>query len=450
MGLTIHKECFLIKKQQWKLALKTAKMNYYMSKFRNSRSCKQLFGICDELLGRSKQSSLPSIYEDSALPNMFAVYFSEKVQNLRDNLDGIDICQNHHKSEGSILSHFNPVSEEYVKSIILKAPIKSCDLDPIPTSLFSKCVDDLIPSITSIINKSLIDGSVPACFKSALVTPLLKKSTLDHNDLQNYRPVSNLAFLSKILEKIVLDQLRSHLETNKLAEILQSAYRAQHSTETALLKVMNDILTECDSGNVSLLNLLDLSAAFATIDHSILLQRLEITFGVSGTALEWFKSYLSNRHQAVVIKGKKSSDHLLKYGVPQGSVLGPVLFTLYTQPLVQEIVKFNLKYHFYADGTQLYDSVHRKNFEDLCHRMECCIKCVKKWMNENRLMLNDNKTEVLLTGSAGSLSKLERSSIHIGDSDIKFSNKVKKFRHSFRQRLSKFKPCKRSHSDNVS
>ena len=125
--------------------------------------------------------------------------------------------------------------------------------------------------------------------KSALVTPLLKKQTLDHNDLKNYRPVSNSAFLVKILEKIVLDQLRSHLEIIQLSESLQSAYRAQHSTETALLKVMNDILTDCDSGNVSLLNLLDLSAAFDTIDHSILL-RLEITFGVSGTALEWFKS----------------------------------------------------------------------------------------------------------------------------------------------------------------
>ena len=173
------------------------------------------------------------------------------------------------------------------------------------------------------------------------------------------------------------------------------------------------------------MNLFDLSSAFDSIDHSILLQRLEITFGVSGTALEWFKSYLSNRHQAVVIKGKKSSDHLLKYGVPQGSVLGPVLFTLCTQHLVQEIVKFNFKYHFYAEDTQLYDSVQCNNFEALCHRIECCIKCVKKWMNENGLMLNDNKTEVLLTGSAGSLRKLERSSIHIRDSEIKFSNKVK-------------------------
>ena len=166
------------------------------------------------------------------------------------------------------------------------------------------------------------------------------------------------------------------------------------------------------------------------IDHRLLLQRLEITFGISGTALEWFKSYLSNLHQAVVIKAEKSSDHLLKYGVPQGSVLGPVLFTLYTQPLVQEILKFNLKYHFYADDTQLYDSVHCKIKKNICHRMECCIKCVKKWMNENRLMLNDNKTEVLLTGSAGSLRKLERSSIHIGDNQ--FFKQSKKPKHSFR------------------
>ena len=187
--------------------------------------------------------------------------------------------------------------------------------------------------------------------------------------------------------------------------------------------MLNDILTDCDSGNVSLLNLLDLSGALDTIYHSILLQHLEITFGVSGTALEWSKSYLSNRHQAVVFKRKKSSDHLLKYGNPQGSVLGPVLFTLCAQPLVQEIVKFNLKYHCYADDTQLYDSVQCKHFEELCHRMECFIKCVKKWMNENRLMLNDKKTEVLLTCSSGSLSKLERSCI--GDSEINFLNKVK-------------------------
>ena len=132
---------------------------------------------------------------------------------------------------------------------------------------------------------------------------------------------------------------------------------------------MNDILTDCDSGNVSLLNLLDLSAAFDTVDHSMQLQRLEITFGVSGTTLEWLKPYLSNRHQAVVIKGKKLSDHLLKYGVPQGAVVGPVLFTLYTQPLVQEIVKFNLNYHFYTHDIAKVLKIYAIVWS--------CIKCVK-------------------------------------------------------------------------
>ena len=134
---------------------------------------------------------------------------------------------------------------------------------------------------------------------------------------------------------------------------MQSAYRTGHSTETALLKVMNDCLTGCDNSNVCLLSLLDLSAAFDTIDHEILLKRLEVTFGIQSNALLWFKSYLHNRKQTVVVDGVKSEWYDIKYGVPQGSVLGPILFTLYMQPLSGVINKHNVSYHFYADDTQL-------------------------------------------------------------------------------------------------
>ena len=181
-----------------------------------------------------------------------------------------------------------------------------------------------------VVRMLLINGLKPTCFKLVVIIPLLTKPTLDHNNLKNYRPVSNLAFLSKVLGEIVLGQLKYHREINQLIESLQSAYRAQHSTETALLKVMNDVAIDCDPVKVSLLNLLELSAAFDTIDHRVLLQHLEITFRVSGTALEWLKSCLSNHYQVVVVKGRKLSDHLLKYSVPQDSVIGPVLFTLYT------------------------------------------------------------------------------------------------------------------------
>ena len=171
------------------------------------------------------------------------------------------------------------------------------------------------------------------------MTPILKKQGLDDNDLRNYRPVSNLPFLSNILERVVLLQLQSHLCANSLFEIRQSAYRKYHSTETAVLSVLEGLLTKSDEKLVSVLALLDLSAAFDTLDHAILLRRLESTFGISGLALSWFESYLSDRTQSVVVDGLMSTSVPLVFGVPQGSVLGPVLFTLYSQPL-SDVIAF--------------------------------------------------------------------------------------------------------------
>ncbi|XP_070182474.1 uncharacterized protein [Littorina saxatilis] len=180
-----------------------------------------------------------------------------------------------------------------------------------------------------------------------------------------------------------------------MVEPLQSAYRADHSTETALLKVANDLLTACDSGSVSLLALLDLSAAFDTIDHDILLARLNTTFGITGTALGWFCSYLTGRTQAVVIQNRHSEDTILKYGVPQGSVLGPVLFTMYIQPLGKVIKHHNVLYHMFADDTQLQKSAHTKQFTELVQSIESCSDHIKQWMTVNKLKMNDDKTEIM-------------------------------------------------------
>ncbi len=144
-------------------------------------------------------------------------------------------------------------------------------------------------------------------YKTAIVKPLLKKPTLNHNNLKNYHPVSNLPFMSKILEKVVLSQLVSHLNSNSLFSNVQSAYRPRHSTETALLKVVNDLLSALDDGKTTVLTLLDLSAAFDTIDHDILLHRLQHVFGIYYTALLWFKSYLVNTTQIVSANIKHSS-----------------------------------------------------------------------------------------------------------------------------------------------
>ena len=198
---------------------------------------------------------------------------------------------------------------------------------------------------------------------------MLKKSGLDPNILKNYRPVSNLSFLSKTLERISASQLTEYLSANDLFAKFQSAYRENHSTETALLKVNSDIMNALNSKKDVILVMLDLSAAFDTLDHSILLHRLQYRFGVNGTALHWFKSYLSDRTQSISIDVSVSKPFQLTYGVPQGSVDGPILYTLYTAPLEDIFVRHAIDFMLYTDDSQLYIVCNKPSEANVASRM---------------------------------------------------------------------------------
>ena len=201
--------------------------------------------------------------------------------------------------------------------------LKSCDLDPLPGCIMKECFATVSSVIIRIVNLSMESRILPTDLKVTSVKPLLKKQSLSPEEFKNFRPISNLSFLSKVIEKCVAKQLIDYLDTNDLNVIHQSAYRKLHSTEKALILVYNDIAIALDQKRSVILLLLDLSAAFDTVDHSILLSRLSYRFGIGGTALEWFRSYLSNRTQFVNVNGSTSERHVLQFGVPQGSVLSP-------------------------------------------------------------------------------------------------------------------------------
>ena len=280
-----------------------AKRIYYESKIAASSTSRYLFQFVSEMYGNGKKCVLPKNIPLEKMPELFNDFFISKISKIRSVLDSrkIDFTLNALSFSGEKLSSFDLLSRDKVKHIILSSPCKSCCLDPIPTNILFQHIDLFIDCITSIVNDSLKNGIMPICYRKAVISPLLKKTNLDVNELKNYRPVSNLSFLSKVIEKAVASQLNDHLNKNKLFEEHQSAYRKCHNTETALVKISNDLLLSADNKDVSILVLLDLSAAFDTIDHCILLNRLRESFGLDGTVLNWLKSYLSERKQCVKI-----------------------------------------------------------------------------------------------------------------------------------------------------
>jgi hypothetical protein len=385
-------------------------------------SPKHLWIAFNKILHRGLPSCVQNGLSPSSLADKFLAYFADKISAIRVKFSFTSDSYQYPDKPPSPLDCFEPVTLSEIKSIVFSSPNKQCLLDIIPTSLLKECFDILGPTITSLVNLSLSSGTFPTSFAHALVQPLLKKQSLAPDELSNYRPISNLTFLSKVLERVVKKRLDSHLASNSLFVPFQSAYRKFNSTETALLTVHDHVIGSMDQGKVTALIMLDLSAAFDTIDHNILLHRLQHWYGLTGEALNWFASYLTFRSQAVLINGKISKSAPLVCGIPQGSVLGPLLFCLYMAPLGEILGRNRTNYHFFADDTQLFVSFNCDSCSQSLAQLSAAFADAQSWLFTNKLMLNPSKTEFLLLGTVQQLCKFELlTSVKLGDTVVQRS-----------------------------
>lgn len=449
--LEVHRQIFKEKCRINSKLLFESKQTYYSSNIIEcGNDTKRLYKLTNTLMGKNQDAVLPVSECDTALSNKFSDFFLEKIQSIRENLQNANNSASNPehslsadiKFTGQPLTEFSTASNEEIRKLLMTSPSKSCELDPMPTYILKLCLNEVLPVITEIVNKSISESVVPTDFKQAIVRPLLKKPGLDKDNFKNYRPVSNLPYVSKIIEKVVASRIENHLNNNKLYDDRQSAYRSNHSTETALLRVHHDIATALDSNSCAILVMLDLSAAFDIIDHDILFKRLEHTFGITGSALGWIQSYLTNRTQRVAIGSVLSDSRSLNIGVPQGSVLGPRLYCIFSKPIGDICISHDMNYHCYADDTQLYIVVEpRDNIDDDSTKLNSCLNDIREWMSVNLLKLNHDKTELMVFAPKRRIKEMAYFSISFGGNIIHDATYVKNLGAYFDQTLCMERQC---------
>ena len=395
-----HKSKFLIARKAYKHELNLHKTSYYESKFNAcGNDTRKIFKMANSILGtniKSKSTALP----DAALCSSFVSSLSTKLSHIFDNISSklaqLPMTLYAHITTNPIsckLSCFTPPSITEIRNLILTANSTS-PIDPLPLVVFKNIVPISENAILYLISQSLDDGIMVSSLKYAIIKPILKKPYLDPDVLTNYRPISQLPILSKIMERVVSRQLINYLENNNLLDYFQSAYRKSFSTETALTHVTDLIHNSLDSSHCVQLLLIDLSSAFDMLNHSILINRI-IELGIEGSPLKWLMSFITDRTSSVKINDFISPPTNILKGVPQGSVLGPLLFSIYLRPISNIIRKYpNIYYHIYADDIQLLLKLPIDSMNSNSELSDCTSE-ITYWLLTNDLLVNTSKTELL-------------------------------------------------------
>ena len=307
--------------------------------------------------------------------------------------------------------NFNQIGEEDVVNVIDKLPSKtSSGVDGISTNLLKDIKYIISKPLTLIINQCLETGIFPSKLKVAKVIPILKRG--DETIFDNYRPISILPAISKVFERIIFNQIHNYFHVNDLYFCSQYGFRKEHSTELAVLELVDRITQHLDKGTTPINVYLDLSKAFDTLDHNILLHKLKY-YGIEGTALRLFESYLNERQQYVDLDGTNSNYNRILTGVPQGSILGPLLFIIYINDIAQSSNHFN--FIIYADDTTLCSTLKINADATKLNRE---LNNVSHWLNLNKLSLNVKKTKAMVFRMPQ--KKIIQPNIQINGSNIEF------------------------------
>jgi hypothetical protein len=323
-------------------------------------------------------------------------YFAEKTDEIRESTKDAPLPNFLNGSPpGHNFVAFDEVTPAEIDKLLSDSSTKQCELDSAPVWLLKALRVVFAPILALLVNTSISQATLPEKHKRAIIRPRIKKPGLDSSDPANYRPISNLSFVSKLVERVIHRQLSNYVEMHKLLPPTQSGFRRLHSTETAVLKVYNDIALALDAGFVTALLLLDFSAAFDCVDHAILLQVLQTQFGIGASALKWISSFLSSRSHSVRLGASFSKTASLLFGVPQGSILGPLLFILYTSNIINIASRHGILIHLYADDTQLYIKLTVEDIDNAKTKLVACFREIQSWCASMRLKLNASKTELI-------------------------------------------------------
>ena len=394
---TLKRE-FQIYRATLRMSIREAKRAYYMRTFNNFKSdIKKTWSIINQTLNNRSKTQLSdqfsvnncTINDPNEIANAFNEYFINIGRSLAEQIQPLHNFNDYLNNPANSRFAFTCVNEVNVLTIINKLKKKSSyGHDNISNVLIIKAKGILVKPLTLLINQALVTCEFPKELKISRVKPLLKNG--DVADLCNYRPISLLPSFSKVFEYVIFDQLCNYLRANNLLSIQQYGFRAGHSTELAALKLVDKLTEEMDKNNIPLNIYIDLSKAFDTLNHEILLSKLNY-YGISGAENNLFCSYLTGRRQFVDFKGSISNSLAVTTGVPQGSILGPLLFLVYINdlPSISNIFEMLM----YADDTTLYCNLNQNTCAIVINNE---LDKISEWLSSNKLSLNVRKTKFML------------------------------------------------------